>query len=515
MNNEHTKVWAQAVLEKQRKQYAQLMATEPEPTVVASQRNPPSLIDALKLAGRNIKLNALKAIVPNPDMKPEEALNYVTPMGLAGAIRKTGDAVVHIPELYLNTSWRLSPPHGEGFEVYATPKKVLEDNTRLQYVQSLMKNYAKKTWATENDPIVKLADEGLNVFDPLEGHSNIAQHLNIFSPASIMNNMYPLMPKGTLIDDIPRVPTMYAQDFARITDKLQTGGRLTKGEQANVEDINLVATMARNIRGTEAVAQTKTGRLFENVNDLAALERAMPNIKDYEFLLQNQASNFKNRAKLFADKEAELKSPYLNSKEFTEDPNRFILKDPFFRFSNPGLNSSITKSLYTSPLTEGRTSFIDALRMTNVAGHEAAEAKVAEEYNKRLSTATPVVDYKALDIFKNEPGFTWHELDTNEALHATGEVQENCLKKFDIVDSENKIAWNPYDKRRAKVFSLRNPHGRPVVNVEIDADRGEITQVFAKANSAPSPRHFKYIKDFLNNYLPDLDIFEIFKHYRD
>jgi hypothetical protein len=94
-------------------------------------------------------------------------------------------------------------------------------------------------------------------------------------------------------------------------------------------------------------------------------------------------------------------------------------------------------------------------------------------------------------IYKFSDGWTVQELVTPEQIFAEGEANQNCLRE----SSFGPQYLEQVENGESRIFSLRNPNGRPSVSMEFvvdkdesgaptDSQSGHFEQIFAKQNTS-------------------------------
>jgi len=81
-----------------------------------------------------------------------------------------------------------------------------------------------------------------------------------------------------------------------------------------------------------------------------------------------------------------------------------------------------------------------------------------------------------------------------EGLVAEGHAMQNCLTGDDYIDSvkDNSV----------RIFSLRDEHGRPHVDIEYLVSSNRFADVLGKQNAEPAPKYKKYVKEFTDVIKP-------------
>jgi hypothetical protein len=81
-------------------------------------------------------------------------------------------------------------------------------------------------------------------------------------------------------------------------------------------------------------------------------------------------------------------------------------------------------------------------------------------------------------IYRFPDGWTVQELKTPEQVYAEGEVMQHCMRE----SAHGPEFCEQIDFGETRLFSLRNPQGRPGVSMEYDAKGKQFVQIFAKQN---------------------------------
>jgi hypothetical protein len=81
-------------------------------------------------------------------------------------------------------------------------------------------------------------------------------------------------------------------------------------------------------------------------------------------------------------------------------------------------------------------------------------------------------------IYRFPDGWTVQELKTPEQVYAEGEVMQHCMRE----SAHGLDFCERIDLGAIRLFSLRNPQGRPGVSMEYDTNENAFIQIFAKQN---------------------------------
>ena len=82
-------------------------------------------------------------------------------------------------------------------------------------------------------------------------------------------------------------------------------------------------------------------------------------------------------------------------------------------------------------------------------------------------------------IYRFPDGWTVQELKTPEQVYAEGEVMQHCMRE----SAHGPEFCEQVDLGNTRLFSLRNPQGRPGVSMEYNTEKNRFVQIFAKQNT--------------------------------
>jgi hypothetical protein len=81
-------------------------------------------------------------------------------------------------------------------------------------------------------------------------------------------------------------------------------------------------------------------------------------------------------------------------------------------------------------------------------------------------------------IYRFPDGWTVQELKTPEQVYAEGEVMQHCMRE----SADGPRFCKQISRGDTRLFSLRNPQGRPGVSIQYDTEKKRFVQIFAKQN---------------------------------
>lgn len=454
-------------LSEQVNDYQRIQAQPYEDEVINSQRNPPALKDALAKRGRNMALTVAKNIIPNPQ--------DVGSVGLAGSIRLPEDMIVRIP--------------GGSFDG-------IEDVSVAKHFSNLLKNYATKTWATKDDPLVKLVDSG---FNPSLENNRYAIPPVLSGGLSKAEKAHLEKLTGAKLPAVKRTPL----HFYSVLSSLMNNEPLTKAHTSYIEHAQETADTLRKARGTPQIATTPGGKLYENINDINALLAASKNpTSGFQRPINLKAKHAYRRAgwalgSYGPDSEAYNKargaiksemSPLLNSpyaKSIKTHPTALALLDPMD--SLPRTQSLWAKHILDNiqPTLPPNTSISlpDALMRAKQVDLERMLVKQKELTSSQF--LTQLANVKPLPTTNN-----WVNIVDPAALAAEGKLQKHCVGTY----------GEAVRSGRAEIYSLRDAEGKPYLTAEWNPIEKEMVQVKGKLNAKPTKEH-KAAIDELKNYL--------------
>jgi hypothetical protein len=192
------------------------------------------------------------------------------------------------------------------FDRYSKPLPTAHGNIVKSYDDNLhtaIQKYTGDNWATDNDELLKLVDNG-----SIDIHTNTP----IMRAVNLEQLMATLNSNGAKIRiNLPKNYSPYA---------------IRPGSLAHTNNLRLedkLADEVRNLYGTNSVAKTGNGKIFENNNDLFALHTAINNDMRHRF----SRSNYDKFSKPQNMAELENSRPHLAEmyKELIHDTNIFKL----------------------------------------------------------------------------------------------------------------------------------------------------------------------------------------------
>jgi hypothetical protein len=324
--------------------------------------------------------------------------------------------------------------------------------SKLDNLNTMWENYYKKSFATENDPIVKYIDSGGNVAGHASGIPNV--QVTHYNPnKGDINDLLDtfangIVPKGSVVPSNARIgPMQDVLDNLRLPD-------IPKRYTIHAERYQNAADALREARGTKQIATTPAGKYFENINDFGALQMAT----------KKGGTRHTTVADMFNTNEYLKRNP---------DVIAFI-----------GRGQSVNHMNDVLPGNASRMSITDALEHANnydLKAHiDAEKALRNEEMLKKLSNVEPV--HKFTD------GTSWNKVNNDEALRAEGIFQGHCVGSYC-----DKVAIG-----KSKIYSLRNSAGMPILTAEYNPITNKMVQIKGKYNVAPEPEFAPHIKELKN-----------------
>lgn len=94
-------------------------------------------------------------------------------------------------------------------------------------------------------------------------------------------------------------------------------------------------------------------------------------------------------------------------------------------------------------------------------------------------------------VYQWHDGWTMQELTTREQIMVEGQLMQNCLKQCDHYGWDTKV-----ERGESKIFSLRDPNGKPHVSIELDVSSNTFEQVFGKQNEEPIDEYQVRVDEF-------------------
>lgn len=211
----------------------------------------------------------------------------------------------------------------------------------------------------------------------------------------------------------------------------------------------------------EETANTRLGKIWERIADNAVVPWRKNEYGDTVFQYMNQGA-FNPKSSDGLDRLVELVKNGIRRGEI-----------------NPGAAS------------RGSFTVSDAVRYAD------AERRLAER-----NLASP-------DVFKEYPetGHRWFQLNKPGQFDAESDVMKNSVRGYEPTsvggDSYGLGGFPAIESGRAKIFSLRDPAGKSIVNAEIEAlpdGSHRVVQVKGRANTAPKPEYSQMIEDLKRQF---------------
>ena len=358
-------------------------------------------------------------------------------------------------------------------DIVKTINSGIAPNLAVDTVAKRYNKYLSKDWATDNDPFVKMLNEGQDITGPITKVDN-KKYTNNYSaiPNNFLNDHY-------LFNQIR--PDKINSNQARIGipegDRLKLASDYTTGRPLgvildmlknnqgtelfnnHVSSLNDVMNQMRKVRGTNAVGQTRAAKYFEDINDLNAVSSIVnPKNSRVKDIVNS------NYYKTSVDKPA----------IFTPKINDYRM-DQFSHMAD------------VIPQTN-RMSLIDSINYAINADDAAILAKEAA----RLEAGKSAAFNKKELTHQFDDGTSWNKISDSDALKAEGEHQGHCVGSYcDKVNSGE-----------SEIYSLRDTNNTPILTAEYDPYLGIMKQVKGRFNSNPNKdfnSHIKTLKNMLND----------------
>lgn len=93
------------------------------------------------------------------------------------------------------------------------------------------------------------------------------------------------------------------------------------------------------------------------------------------------------------------------------------------------------------------------------------------------------------------------------ALNYTPQRMRNSTRGYEPTSSEGNFyglgGFPAIESGKAKIFSLRDPAGKPIVNAEIEAPPDgthRVKQMYGRSNTTPKPQYHEMIEDLKRQF---------------
>ena len=345
---------------------------------------------------------------------------------------------------------------------------------RLETVTKRYDKYLNNKWATDNDTFVKMLNEGQDITGPVtidrfggrllrdsnnysfipDWFLNDSYNFNQIRPSKINSNQARLgIPKSERLK--------LASDYTTgrplgVTLDMLTNNQGTLKFNDHVDSLNTVMNQMREVRGTNAIGQTRAAKYFEDVNDLHAVSTIAG----------------KNKRAMVRDL-----ADIVNSNYYKNSVDKPVIFTPEYADFLFGHMADVI------PLT-------NRMSLTDSIGHAigADRAAVLAEEVARSAEGKNIAFNKKELVHQFDDGTSWNKISDSDALKAEGDYQGHCVGSYcDKVNSGE-----------SEIYSLRDINNLPILTAEYNPNTRKMNQVQGKFNNIPNKKFNDHIKTLTN-----------------
>lgn len=138
-----------------------------------------------------------------------------------------------------------------------------------------------------------------------------------------------------------------------------------------------------------------------------------------------------------------------------------------------------------------------AAERPNIGGMSVEEVEAAVEEWEQAREEGEVKPGEV--VYEFDDGWTVQELTTDEQLAYEGTAMQHCVGDYCEAVREGE----------SRIFSVRDPRGRPHVTIEFDPNTSRVTQVMGKQNTDPIPEYQVRAEEFLASDVLPIDLIRL------